>query len=218
MTKRALVRPSSPKLLARLMDKRIMTRHKLTDIRSIVVDHLRSIVAEISICCVYFSYKDEAKQTPANLIASILQQILTKSKVVSDDMRALYEHHKANNIMPTVAELTVQLQAYVRNLEKFFIVIDALDECSVVIRNEFLDRMRDLQPAVNLMITTRPASHIENGFPEAACVEIRAKDTDIQSYCEEKFRSDRRLSRFVQDDADLKDLVISTIAKNAQKM
>ncbi|KAK0507966.1 hypothetical protein JMJ35_009855 [Cladonia borealis] len=185
---------------------------------SIVVDHLESIVAEVSISCVYFSYKDEAKQTPANLIASILQQILTKTKIVSDDIRALYEHHNPNNTMPTVAELSVQLQAYVRNLEKFFIVIDALDECSVVTRNEFLNRMRDLQPAVNLMITTRPAIHIENGFPEAACVEIRAKDTDIQSYCEEKFRSDRRLILTVQDDADLKDLVINTIAKNAQKM
>ena len=181
------------------------------------MDHLKSIVAEVSISCVYFSYKDEAKQTPANLIASVLQQILTKTKTVSDDLRALYEHHEPNNTRPTVVEMSVQLQAYVRNLEKFFVVIDALDECSVVTRNEFLNQVRNLQPAVNLMITTRPAIHLENGFPEAACVEIRAKDTDIQNYCEEKLRSDRRL-HFVQDDADLKDLVIKTIAKNAQKM
>ncbi len=136
---------------------------------------------------------------------------------VSDDLRALYEHHELNKTRPTVEELAVQLQAYVRNFEKFFVVIDALDECPDVKREELLNHMRNLQPAVNLMITTRPASHVANGFPEAACVEIRAKDTDIKTYCEAKIRSDHRL-HFVQDDADLMDVVINTIAGNAQNM
>ena len=171
----------------------------------------------VAVSYVYCSYKDEAKQTPANLIASILQQILTNPTSVSDGLRALYEHHGPNNISPTVEELSGQLQAYACNLEKFFIVIDALDECPQVNWRDFLSHLRNLQPAVNLMITTRPTNYHENVFPEAACMEIQAKDTDIQSYCEEKIRSDHRLD-VVQDDADLKDLVINTIAKNAQKM
>lgn len=136
---------------------------------------------------------------------------------VSDDLRALYEHHELHKTRPTVEELSVQLQAHVRNLEKFFVVIDALDECPAVKREDFLTHVRNLQPSVNLMITTRPASHVASGFPEAACVEIQAKDTDIQSYCKEKIRSDRRL-HLVQGDAALMDDVITTIAKNAQKM
>ena len=166
---------------------------------------------------VYCSYKDEATQNPSSLIASILQQILRKGIAVSDDLRALYDHYQLKNIGPTIDELSEQLQAYVRNLDKFFVVIDALDECPAVKRDEFLNHVRNLQPAVNLMITTRPASHVANGFPEAACVEVHAKDTDIQSYCKEKIRSDRRL-HLVQDDAALMDVVITTIAKNSQKM
>ena len=172
---------------------------------------------KVSISYVYCSYKYEAIQTPANMIASILQQILTKSTFVSDGLRALYDHHEPKKTGPTIEELSVQLQAYVCNLEKSFVVIDALDECPIVKRQEFLSHLRILQPALNLMITTRPADHIKNGFPEAACVEIRAKDTDIQSYCEAKIRSDHRLD-LVRNDADLMNLVINTIAKNAQKM
>ena len=195
-------------------------RHKLTKCpRSIVVDHLSKILEgpSVAISWVYCSYKDEAIQTPTSLIASILQQILKRTMVISDDLRALYERHEPHDTRPTVEELSLQLQASVCNLEKFFVVIDALDECPDVKREKFLDHMRKLQPAVNLMITTRPASHVANGFPEAACVEIRAKDTDIQNYCEAKIRSDHRL-HFVQDDADLKQLVINRIAENTQKM
>lgn len=171
----------------------------------------------VAVSYVYCSYKDEANQTPANLIASILQQILTNLPSVSDGLRALYDHHEPKNTRPTIEELSVQLQAYVCNMEKFFVVIDALDECPTVKREEFLNHVRNIQPAVNLKITTRPASHVANGFPDAACVEIQAKDIDIQSYCEEKIRSDRRL-HLVQDDATLMDVAITTIAKNAQKM
>ena len=183
------------------------------------MDHLGKIVAgpRVAISCVYCSYKDEAIQTPSSLMASILHQILSKTMPVSDDLRALYDHHELKKTRPTVEELSVQLQAYVHNLEKFFVIIDALDECPGVKREEFLNHIRNLQPAVNLMITTRPASHVASGFPEAACVEIRANDTDIQSYCDTKIRSDHRL-HFVQDDADLMNVVISTIAENAQNM
>ena len=183
------------------------------------MDHLERIVAgpRVAVSYVYCSYKDEANQTPTCLIGSILQQILTGTMAVTDDLRTLYEHHEPSKTGPTIEELSVQLQAYVRNLEKFYVVIDALDECPDVKREELLKHVRNLQPAVNLMITTRPASHVANGFPKAACVEIRAKDTDIQSYCEAKIRSDHRL-HFVQDDADLMDVVINTIAENAQKM
>ena len=165
----------------------------------------------------YCSYKNEATQNPTSLIASILQQILRKPMAVSDDLRALYDQYELKNIRPTIEELSVQLQAYVCNLEKFFVVIDALDECPEVKWKEFLHHVRKLQPAVSLMITTRPTNHVKNEFPEAACVEIRAKDTDIQSYCYEKIRSDHRL-HLVQADADLMDLVVNTIAENAQKM
>ena len=181
------------------------------------MEHLEQIDPGAAISYVYCSYKDEANQTPANLFASILQQILTTPPSVSDGLRALYDHHEPKHTRPTIEELSVQLQAYVCNLKKFFVVIDALDECPAVKREEFLNHVRKLQPAVNLMITTRPASHVVNGFPDAACVEIQAKDTDIQSYCKEKIRSDRRL-HFVQDDAALMDVAITTIAKNAQKM
>ena len=166
---------------------------------------------------VYCSYKDDATQNPTSLIASILQQILRKPIAVSDGLRALYDHYELKNIRPTIEELSAQLQAYVCNLEKFFVIIDALDECPEVKWKEFLHHVRKLQPAANLMITTRPANHVKIGFPEAACVEIQAKDTDIQSYCDEMIRSDHRL-HLLRDDTYLMDLVINTIAENAQKM
>ena len=156
-------------------------------------------------------------QTPTSLIASILYHILTITKLISNDLRTLYEHHELNKTRPTLKEFFAELQASVQNLDKFFVIIDALDECSDVTREEFLVHMRKLQPAATLMITTRPASHVMNGFPEAACVEIRAQDTDVRSYCEAKMRSDNRL-RLVQKDVGLKHDVISKLVENAQDM
>ena len=198
----------------------MIIRHKLTECpRSIAVDHLRGKFKgqKVAISCVYCSYKDQAIQTPTSLIASILYQILTITKFVSDDLRALYERHELNKTRPTLKELSTELQASVRDLKKFFIVIDALDECPRGTREPFLDRLRKLQPAANLMITTRPATHVANGFPEAACVEIRAKDTDVRGYCEAKILSDDRL-HFMREDAGLKNDVISKLVENAQEM
>ena len=187
--------------------------------RSIAVDHLRGKLEgqEVAISCVYCSYKDQAIQTPTSLVASILYQILTITMFISDNLRALYERHELKKTRPTLEELFAELQASVHNLEKVFVIIDAIDECSDVTREEFLIQMRKLQPAANLMITTRPASHVANGFPEAACVEIRAKDTDVRSYCEAKIRSDYRL-RLMREDVELKNDVISKLVANAQEM
>lgn len=198
----------------------MIIRHTLIECpRSIVVDYLRQNFEgrKVAISCVYCSYKDEAIQTPTRVIASILYQILAVTKFISDDLHALYERHGLNKTRPTLTELSAEFQASVRDLEKYFVVIDALDECPRGTREPFLDILRKLQPAANLVITTRPASHIANGFPEAACIEIQAKDTDVQSYCKAKIQSDPRL-RQIQDDADLKKDVVTKLADNAQKM
>ena len=183
------------------------------------MNHLRGKFKgpKVAISCVYCSYKDQAIQTPTSLIASILYQILTITKFISDDLRALYERHELNKTRPTLKELSTELQASVRDFKKFFVVIDALDECPRGTREPFLDRLRKLEPAANLMITTRPASHVVNGFPEAACVEIRAKDTDVRGYCEAKIMSDDGL-RFMREDAGLKNDVIGKLVENAQDM
>ena len=197
-----------------------MIKRKLTKCpRSIAVDHLRGKLKgqKVAISCVYCSYKDQAIQTPTSLIASILYQILTITKFISNDLRALCERHRQNKTRPTLKELSAELQASVRNLEKFFVVIDALDECPRGKREPFLDHLRKLQPVANLMITTRPESHVANGFPEAACAEIRAKDTDVERYCEAKIQSDDRL-RFMREDASLRNDVISKLVENAQDM
>ena len=198
----------------------MIIRYTLTECpRSIVVDHLRQNFEgrKIAISCVYCSYKDQAVQTSTSLIASVLYQILTITKSVSDDLRALYERHELHKTRPTVKELSAELHASVRDLDKFFVVIDALDECPHGTKKPFLDSLRELQPAANMMITTRPASHTVNGFPEADCVEIRAKDTDVRRYCEDKIQLDPRL-KCIKEDTNLKKAVISKLVENAQKI
>ena len=95
----------------------MIIRHKLTKCpRSIVVNHLRQKLKgqKVAISCVYCSYKDQAIQTPTSLIASILYQILAITKFISDELRALYEHHELNKTRPTLEELFTELQASVR--------------------------------------------------------------------------------------------------------
>jgi len=69
---------------------------------------------------------------------------------------------------------------------KVYIIVDALDECPEVngTRVKLLKALRSLGRSVNLMVTSRDLSSIEQQFRGAQRLRIRADNGDIAKYIE----------------------------------
>lgn len=190
-------------------------------LRSIVVNHLEQHFKDnAATAYIYCSYKEQKDQTAVNLIASLLQQLVQRDPVVSDDIISLYRLHTQKQTRPTLGELSKLLQLELRRLSKVFIVIDALDECPESNRNReiFLTEIRKLQPTIHLLITSRHISTIEREFENEVRVEIRASDRDIRRYLEGRIESEGRLVRLVKTDSALQATIANTIVENAKGM
>ena len=48
---------------------------------------------KVAISYIYLNYKEQHEQTIANLIASILKQMVQDRPMISDSVKALYERH-----------------------------------------------------------------------------------------------------------------------------
>ncbi|KAI9810381.1 MAG: hypothetical protein M1827_006267 [Pycnora praestabilis] len=165
---------------------------------SIVIDHLQRTysTSNISIVFIYCDYKEQAQQTLLNLISSLLQQLVEQQPSVSDEVCSLWEEHTHRRTRPGLADFSRLLQSTASTFSKIFIVIDALDESSEVIRNDLIIKINKLQQSLHLL----------------------ASDADIRAYIHTQIDRRDRLKRFVQADPSLQEKIVTSIASKAQGM
>lgn len=137
-----------------------------------------------------------------------------------DEIGALYRRHRGKHIRPSLKELSNLLRVTIAKFNRVFIIIDALDECpkGAEARRAFLDELQFQQSTVNLLVTSRLIESIRDDIGADATLEISATNSDIERYLEGRINNDRRLSRHVDDDPALRELIIKTIIKNANGM
>ncbi|GLA04085.1 hypothetical protein AnigIFM60653_004123 [Aspergillus niger] len=174
-----------------------------TILASIVIDHLqREISRETPVAYLYCSYDQRQIQTASNRLSIVLRQILEQlSGPVPASVRSLYEQHEARSSKPTMKDLSNTLLRVVMELDRAFLVVDALDECSEETCRELLDQVRSLQSSgkLSFMVTSRPS--LEYAFDGAIRLDIRAQGADIECYLDSRWSE---LSRSVQQDEILK--------------
>lgn len=168
----------------------------------------------------FCSYKEEEVQTPENLVADLLKQVLQQTGSTSDDTRGLYTRHKAKKTRPTLQELTSVLVNEVDRFESVFVVIDALDECTERdnSRAQLLAEVRRLPQNSRILITSRYSPHLEESFKDAPSVEVRATDDDVKRYIEGRIEKEPRLAKHIRSDIQLLDEVVTTIVDNCKGM
>ena len=134
----------------------------------------------------------------------------------------LYHDHTRKDSRPTMNELSNLLCSEIARLSEVFILVDAMDECSVNndTREELLTTLQRLleMPNVRLMITSRPVASIEAHLQGMAYLEIRAADEDIRKYIENRIPKERRLIPYVRGDDAFRVSIIDTIIAKAQGM
>jgi arsenate reductase-like glutaredoxin family protein len=112
-------------------------------------------VDDVGLACVYFNYK-EAIPTAA-IIPNILKQLLERTSTLSQATKDLYAQcHEKRDTKPSLQDVLQLLNAEMSRISSLFIVLDALDECTVVAntRSKVILELEKI-PNVRLMVTGR---------------------------------------------------------------
>lgn len=194
-----------------------------TMMSSIVVDDLRNTFGDndrIGIACLFCSYKSQNEQTSADLLASLLKQLVQELPVLPDVVKTLYERHAKTNTRPSFRELSMVLHSVVDSYFRVFFVIDALDECTNIDRSRehLLREVFNLQSQtrISLFATSRFIAEIEKEFEGSISLKIRASDEDVQRYLDERIPQLLRSS--ISKYAGLQDMIRREILKAVDGM
>jgi hypothetical protein len=129
-----------------------------------------------------------------------------------------YNRSSKKGSRPTSDEWSGLLHAEVRRFSEVFIVVDALDECSNDVRDNFLGEIQRLQSTVHILITSRLISSIETELSKGLQTEIKASDGDVKQYLETRIQNESRLACLLRGDAELQATIVESIVKNAKGM
>ena len=189
---------------------------------SYIVNHLQHLTDQrsIGIAYIYCSYKDPGRENAVNLLSTILQQLLLQSSANVSGVLELFQAHTKQKTRPTLSEVRDLLRITIRDFNRTYVVIDALDECSDIDENRetFITELKSLLPYVSLLLVSRPLPYLESRLPNATQIELRAHDEDIIEYVKERVALSQRMHGHMQKDPKLLQTIISKILKKVKGM
>jgi len=160
-----------------------------TIITSIVVEHLNAKFqndTSIGIAYLYCDFKRREERKPADLLSSLLKQLVQEQSPVPESVKSLYERHKDKGSRPSLEEILKSLHSIATDYSRVFILVDALDECQIshAVCRKFLSEVFNLQnkTGTNIFATSRFILEIVKEFEGSISLEIRARDEDVQRY------------------------------------
>ncbi|KAM0463933.1 hypothetical protein ACHAO4_000658 [Trichoderma viride] len=165
-------------------------------------------------------YKDIETQTPVNVMASILQQLISDKQSFLSDLKILYAQHIKENTRPSVPDIVSLLQDVVLSYSKVFIIIDALDECTDAddVRFILLTELKKLQHRMCLLVMSRPIPDLEEPLEGATRVNVEASLIDIKNYLLQRLESTRSMQRHLTEEPSLRDKIVSIIVQKIKGM
>ena len=92
------------------------------------------------------------------------------------------------------------------------------DECPETNREKFLSLAKNLEPFVNLFITSRPHLDLHAKFANISQIDIVAHDSDIRIYLESEICASNRMSLFTAKDPTLMMDIVKSVNGNARGM
>lgn len=191
-----------------------------TVLAAIVVEYLqRTLPSEISaVAYIYCNYKERVQQTSNDLISSLVRQLVEQEGSIPGDLVSLYQRHTTSKTRPSGLELQKLLLSAASRLSSFFIVIDALDECSETSRSALGSNLQSILPDAQFIYTSRRLNDIEQMFEGHPRLEIRASDSDVRRYISDRIKHEARLVRHIEADSNLKEAISDVIVRKSDGM
>ena len=179
----------------------------------------------------YFDFRDIDKQKLGDLLPSLLFQLSVRSDPCRDVLFRFYSAHDRGEKRPKDRAMTECLKEMLHLLadDPTYIILDALDECPVTSsipspREEVLNLVDELVrlrlPNLHICVTSRPEFDIQVALEPLTSHPVSLHDEtgqqqDIADYVDSFVHSDRRTSRWREED---KHLVIKTLSEKADGM
>jgi hypothetical protein len=175
---------------------------------------------DVAIVYIYCNYKEQALQTPSNLIASLLKQLIQDHPAAYEHVKPIYKHHNDRRTRPTFEEFRQALQSEMNRFTKSFILVDALDECSEMneTRAKLLTALQSFASTVNVLVTSRDVASISSAFCSSKRLDIHADDQDVRRYIEGRIPHEFRLATHVKGYPALQEEIVKKIIENVQGM
>ncbi|KAI3161319.1 hypothetical protein DTO046C5_6555 [Penicillium roqueforti] len=160
-----------------------------------IIEHLQSLTKQDPksvVAYIYCSYQPKSEQAVQNMLQVLLRQVTAKQRSIPDNIKRLHKEHATAGSRPSVKQLLVVLCQCLRQYNRVFIVLDAVDEYYVsdyeshqTLLSELSDIQRDIP--INLLMTSRfNNTNVSSKFPGSIQKEIRAHEADILLYLNRK--------------------------------
>lgn len=129
-------------------------------------------------------------------------------------MLELYEPHRERNTPPAREEICDALTQTLKSYDRFFLIVDALDECTEQLRWDLIERIMALQPRPHILTTSRYLDTIDDELEPFNKFELKAHRDDIELYIDHQIRKNRYFRKLVDKSpslrVDMKDAVVKT--------
>ncbi|CAG8410376.1 unnamed protein product [Penicillium salamii] len=195
-----------------------------THLMSLVVDTIESKLKtdDVMHTYIYCSYSRRKEQSSAALLSSLLLQVLqhSESETIPSEVLLLYSSYLKYGTRPTSKQLKGALEELIVAYKKFFVLIDALDECAESEQDtlEFLSVLRSVGSNVHILCISRSSTTFEGYFSAADKLVILAREEDVGLFLDSEISRHRGLSRHVQADPTLRQEIITCINVECQGM
>ena len=191
-----------------------------SDTSSLVIDKLCDEAKEqnIAVAGFYVDFATREEQTPANILGSLLKQIVGGLERIPEEITRTFQEHKqvVGGRGLRVVEIVKMLQT-VTSLQPTFICADALDECVEKYRHEILGSLKQvLEESPNTRIFLTGRRHIRDEIDRhlggrVAVLSIEPNNDSIVGYIRMRLSKDTFLDAM---DNGLEDEIIERITEN----
>ncbi|CAG7988463.1 unnamed protein product [Penicillium salamii] len=195
-----------------------------THLMSLVVDTIESKpkTDDVMHAYIYCSYSRRKEQGSTALLSSLLLQVLqhSESETIPSEVLLLYNSHLKYGTRPTSKQLKGALEELIAAYKKFFVVIDALDECAESEQDtlEFLSVLRSVGSNVHILCSSRSSTTFEGYFSAADKLVILAREEDVGLVLDSEISRHPGLSRHVRADPSLRGDIITCINAECKGM
>lgn len=113
-------------------------------------------------------------------------------------LQDMYKKHQSQYTHPSLSDLLTALSKACKLYTRVYIVPDALDECSDETRWELMEKLREIEPQIHLLVTSRHRDSIEEEARNFERLEIKANKADLEQFVDHNIRKNKNLKRVVE--------------------